>query len=212
MPEISFKERVKNIAIQEAINYKRNFVDCEYLICSDAFTLKSHYIIDAKPDNFQHLIGVNSLISPQLFYNKCCDGTLEESDFNFIKRGQSEVSVKGSVRRKIVVLPKMVNIFQNTVMVEESFVKNQIFCTFAASDGVCTLGFIDSSKSRPMSLVKGNELNLSKAKTINILLSRGAGEEKFTKVIVGDFETLTKHYEILKEHIDESIFDKLNLL
>lgn len=203
---ISFKERVKNIAIQEVVGYKQNFVDREYFIFSGAFSLKSYYIIDAKPDNYQHLIGVNSLISPQLFYNKCCDGTLEESDFNFIKRGQSEASVKGSVRRKIAVLPNMVNIFQNIVMVEESFVKNRIFCAFATSDGACTLGFVDHSKSRPMSLVKGNELNMSKAKSVDILLSRDVGEEKFTKVIVGDSKTLNKHYKILKEHVVEGIF------
>ena len=65
-----------------------------------------------KEDNFQHLTGVNSLIGPQEFYKKSIDGTLNENDFDFIKRNQSEKSVKGSVRRKIKVLPDMMNIFR----------------------------------------------------------------------------------------------------
>ena len=37
MCTISFKERVRNEAIANAKLYKENFVDYEYLICSQAF-------------------------------------------------------------------------------------------------------------------------------------------------------------------------------
>lgn len=81
---ISFKERVKNIAISEATFYKQNFIDYQYLICSDAFKIKNYYIIDAKPDNYQHLLGIHSLINAQEFFDKCYNGTLQETDFDFI--------------------------------------------------------------------------------------------------------------------------------
>lgn len=106
MAETPFKERVKNEVINAVSAYKQNYVDYQYLACSDAFRIKDHYIIDAKPDNYQHLTGVHSLISSQEFFDKCCDGTLQETDFDFNKKKQSEKSVKGSVRRKISVLPK----------------------------------------------------------------------------------------------------------
>ena len=38
----------------------------------------------------------NTSLSPDDFYQKCLDGTLAEEDFDFIKKNQSEKSVKGS--------------------------------------------------------------------------------------------------------------------
>lgn len=70
-------------------------------MCSDAFKHKEYYIIDGKEDNYQHLTGVNSLISAQEFFYKCYEGTLTVDDFNFVKRGQDEKAVKGSVTRKL---------------------------------------------------------------------------------------------------------------
>ncbi|MCT4686652.1 PBECR4 domain-containing protein [Vallitalea sp.] len=205
MSEISFKERVKNILIDESKAYKQNYVDYEYLICSNAFKIKDSYIIDAKEDNYQHLTGVHSLISPQDFFNKCYNGTLSENDFDFIKRRQSEKSVKGSVRRKIKVLPNMMNIFQKDIMVEETFVKNKVTCAFATTDQQCTLGFVDNLKARPMSLIKGNELNDNKAQRINLLLRKKSDEEKFNEVMIGDLKTLLQYYSTIKNYIDENI-------
>jgi len=209
--EISFKERVKNEIISAAKVYMQIYVYYEYLICSDAFIAKDYYIIDAKPDNYQHLTGVNSLISSQDFFNKCCDGTLQVTDFNFIKQGQSEKSVKGSVRRKIAILPYMMNLFQGDVLVEETFTRNQIICTFATADNKCTLGFIDSSKSRPMSLLKGNELNTQRAKKIRSLLRKHITREKFDEIIIGNSKTLMEYYDVIKNHISDNLIstDKL---
>jgi len=67
MEEIAFKERVKNVLINEAQKYKKNYVDYEYLICSDAFKINDYYIISANEDNYQHLTGIHSLISSKEF-------------------------------------------------------------------------------------------------------------------------------------------------
>ena len=90
MESSSFKERVAQVAIEEAARYKAVFVDYEYLICSDAFKKQDYYIISAKPDNYRHLIGVNTAISASAFFEKCISGDLSEADFDFSKAGRSE--------------------------------------------------------------------------------------------------------------------------
>lgn len=206
MKKVSFKERVKNIVINESKNFKEIFIDYEYLVCSSAFVMKDYYIIYAKEDNYQHLTGVNSLISAQDFFDKCYNGTLEETDFDFRKRGQSEKAVKGSVRRKIEVLPSIVKLFYNKdIKVEEAFVKNRIICGFATTDEECTLGFTSTVKSRPMTLLKGNELDINKMQDVSLLLRKEVGKEKFNELIIGNSEVLMDYYETIKDHVDESL-------
>ena len=66
--------------------------------------------------------------------------------------------VKGSVRRKVRFLSSLDKIFDKSTLVEESFNKNQVSCTFAVSENSFTLGFIALPKCRPNTLLKGNEL------------------------------------------------------
>lgn len=205
MAEISFKERVRTIAIAEARNYKTNFVDSEYLVCSSAFTRKDFYIIDAKEDNYQHLIGVHSLVSAQEFFDKCYNDLLEETDFDFIKDGQAESDVIGSVRRKIKVLPNMVNLFYSDLKVEEAFKKNTVSCNFAATDTKCTLGFVDVGKSRPKTLIKGDALKINKMKDVSLLLRKSIGKEKFDEILIGDTSVLMSYYEKIKDYVDDTL-------
>ena len=149
MAEKSFKERIRQEMIKEAKRYKEVYVDYEYLICSEAFAERDFYIVDAEKDNFQHLTGVHSKISAHSFFEKCVDGSLSEEDFDFIKKGQNERSVKGTVRRKIKALPDMMGLFGEGLQAEEGFKKNKVICSFAAESSNCTLGFTDSEKARP---------------------------------------------------------------
>lgn len=201
-----FKERVKNIIISSAVLYKQNFVDCEYLVCSDAFTNSGFYIIDAKTDNYQHLTGVHSLISPSEFFTKSYEGNLQESDFDFVKPHQNEKEVKGTVREKIIALPSMMTIFDNDIiMAEENFAKNKVICTFAAACNECTVGFVDSSKARPKSLIKGNKLDNAKAKRVNLILRRSTGSDKFDVKLIGSKKSIRKYFSLIKDYIDESL-------
>ena len=208
---VSFKERVKNIAISEAKNYKETYIDYEYLVCSEAFTQSDFYIINAKEENYLHLLGINVKISDTQslgavdFFNKCYDGTLVEDDFDFKKRGQAEGAVIGSVRRKINVLPNMMALFSSNIKVQEKFTKNAVICTFATSNNECTLGFIKTSKSYPKSLIKGNQLDSSKAKDVSLVLRKGIDKEKFNEIIIGDISTLKGYYEKIKDYIDDSL-------
>ena len=202
----SFVERVRKTLIKCSKAYKKNFVDFEYLICSKAFEKKKYYIINAKEDNFQHLTGVHANVSPLDFFNKCYDGTLCETDFDFLKRGQSEKSVKGSVREKIKVLESAMELFSNNqIFVQEEFCKNKIICSFATSAKNFTLGFIDNVYSSPKSLLKNNQLK-GDCCVVDLVVRKNKNEQKFSEVILGDKEKLNEYCEDIKHLlVDELI-------
>lgn len=202
----SFKERIRQEVIKEAKRYKEVYVDYEYLICSEAFEKKSYYIISAEKDNFQHLTGVHSKISAQDFFDKCVDGSLSEQDFDFIKKGQDEKSVKGTVRRKIRALPQMMDLFREGLQAEEGFKKNKIICSFAAADGNCTLGFTDSAKARPKSLIWGNELK--NPEPVDLVLKRESGAGFFDEIVIGSCETLNKYRKQIEGIVDNVLLQK----
>lgn len=197
----SFKERVRQEAIKESKRYKEIYVDYEYLICSKAFVKRNYYIINAEKDNFQHLTGVHSKINAQEFFDKCVDGSLSEQDFDFVKKGQDEKSVKGTVRRKIRVLPEMMDLFREGLQAEEGFKKNKIVCSFAMADSNCTLGFTDSAKARPKSLIWGNELK--NPKPVELVLKRKSGARLFDQIVIGSRETLNKYREQIEGIVDK---------
>lgn len=203
MVEVSFKERVRLEMIKEAKRYKEIYVDYEYLICSEAFKKRNYYIVDAEKDNFQHLTGVHSKIGARSFFDKCIKGMLTEEDFDFIKKGQDEKSVKGTVRRKIKALPGMMNLFKEGVQAEEGLKKNRVLCSFATADGNCTLGFTDSEKARPKSLIWGNELK--NPKPIELILKRKSGAEFFDEIIIGDSKVMDKYREQIEGMVAEEL-------
>lgn len=131
----------------------------------------------AKEDNFLHLTGVTSHLPPKKFFEKCLDGNLTETDFSISSKQQ-----KGSVRRKVSVLEMACQMFyQKSIVVEEHFVKNKIYCAIASSDGGCTLGFTDTIIHIPKTLLKGNELKYPLS--IDAVLRRKTGETEFKEVI-----------------------------
>ena len=201
----SFKERVKETVIQNAYSYKRYFVDYEYLLCSAAFVKNGYYIVSAYEDNYLHLTGLNTRLDATTFFDKCYNGNLEEHDFDFCKSGQSESEVKGSVRRKINSLPSIMDIFNVGTFVEEDFEKNRIRCALAAGNFSATLGFVVAGKAKPMTLLKGNELNSAKAKKLDLVLRRKSGESKFTEMLIGDARRLAEHREVLSALLSEEL-------
>lgn len=79
----SFKQRVCETAINCSKIYMSEFVENSYLICSNAFTNNPYYVINAHADNFQHLLGIHSLVPAKDFFDKCYDGTLTVDNFDF---------------------------------------------------------------------------------------------------------------------------------
>ena len=202
----SFKERVKETFISYAQDYKAYYVDYEYLLCSKAFSRSAYYIVSAHEDNYLHLTGVHTNLGASAFFQKCYDGTLEEGDFDFIKDGQSESEVKGSVRRKINALGAIMGIFSGSTIAEEDFVKNRIRCALATSNTNVTLGFTVVGKAKPMTLLKGNELDSAKAQSLDLVLRKAHGECNFEEMIVGSEEILREYKEKLGSIVSGSLY------
>lgn len=201
---VTFKERVKNTAILHAPIYERNYIQYEYLICSDAFKTGFH-IVKSDRGNYLHLIGIHTELSAEAFFKKCISGELDEEDFDFNKPGQSEKSVKGSVRKKITVLPAMMNLFTQTLIAENNFKKNKVECAFATTDNTCTLGFAVSG--RPKSLLKGNELNKEKAKNVDLIFRKPRSSKTlYQELIWGNRENIKKYQHNIQTLITPEFF------
>lgn len=199
--ETSFKDRVIETAVSCALLYRQNLVEYDYLVCSDAFGESKCQEIKAEANNYLHLLGVNTSLSPTDFYQKCLNKTLEENDFDFVKKGQSEQSVKGSVRQKIKALPKMVNMFEQNLVAEKNFKKNKISCMFATADSDFTIGFVGTG--RPKSLMRKNQLDESKQKPVELVMRKKRTDRIYTERIVGDDEDFCKYKEAIKKYIEE---------
>lgn len=207
MKEVSFNERVKKIAIDEAKNYKKVYIDYEYLILANDFE-KKYYIISGQEKNYLHLLGVHTTLDQKTFYDKCISEELIESDFDFIDADGKDI--KGTVRRKIKVLSNMNELMgQKKLYVQEKFSKNKVICTLGATDYLCTVGFMKSSsritaKAFPKTLMKNNELK--NAKEVDLLLRRKKDSKKFDEIIIGNRELVKKHFEDLKDIVSIDLY------
>lgn len=193
MAELTFKQRVAQTAITYATVYESVYLKYEYLVCSEAFSSQDYYIIAACADNYRHLIGVNTAISADDFFTKCLSGTLTEDDFDFVKNGQSEAAVKGSVRRKINALPHFLSMLGSPLVAQEKLIKNRVSCTFATTYKCVTVGYITVGKSRPKTLLKGDELEKEKCRKVDLILRRPTGEKLFNEIVCGNAGMITKY-------------------
>ncbi len=196
---VSFKERVRQVLISCAKIYKDIFMDHEYLICSKAFILRDYYVFYATKDNYLHLTGVNTNLRPAVFFQKCFDGTLTETDFDFKKKGQKESAVKGTVREKIQILPYIASILEKGVTAEESFSKGRIECSFATASKKLTLGFVAPGRARPKTLLHGYLLKDSKP--VDLILAKNSGDELFTKIVLGNQQVVEEYIESIEKEI-----------
>ncbi len=204
MEKLSFKERVRQTVIRCSKNYKLNYAGYDYLICSEAFIKKDYYIISAHEDNYQHLTGVHSLISPKNFFLKCLDGSLSVSDFDFIKKGQSEKSVKGSVREKMAVFDMMTSLFFcDELYTEESFQKNKVCCSFATAVNSLTLGFSENEFSTPKTLLKNNHLKKSYA--VDLIIRKSKSEKCYDEIIFINSDKKEKYYNKIRDLLSDNL-------
>ena len=210
--QVSFKERVRNTAIQYSKDYFSQYVSRDYLVFSDAFQSQPYYIISAEKSNYLHLVGVSANLSATDFFDKCFNGTLAESDFEISSHGQDAKASKGSIRRKINALPAISGLIDTSNLIEESFQKNAVSCTIASSDGACTLGFIAVPKARPKTLLSGDELDHSKAKPMKVILSKDRTTDQFTNIQSGNLEDLVPQYELIKSLLSEELRTRIEAL
>lgn len=208
METVSFKERVAQAAIDQAKKYKDVFVDNEYLLCSEAFVKRDYYIIAATTSNYRHLIGVNTSISAEDFFEKCINGTLTEHDFDFNKSGRTEKEIKGSVRRKVRSLPIFMSMIGVDLVAQEDYTKNGVCCSLATTDCNMTVGFVNEGKARPKSLLWGDSLDWAKAGSVDLILKRKTGDALFTEIAFGDPSMLLKYQDKIKAIAAPELFEK----
>ena len=104
-------------------------------------------------------------------------------------------------------LPEMFNIQQQESFVEEDFSKNVVRCSFASSNGICTVGFVSTPIARPMTLLRGDELDHSKAKHLKLLLSKERDEERFSQILIGKKKDIKYLASEIEELINTNLFD-----
>ena len=210
--QTSFKERVRNAAIQFSKDYFSQYVSRDYLVFSDAFHSQPYYIISAEKSNYLHLVGVSTKLTALDFFEKCYNGTLSDNDFEISAHGQDPKASKGSIRRKINALPAISGLIDTSNLIEESFQKNAVSCTIASSDGSCTLGFIAVPEARPKTLLSGDELDHSKAAPMKVILSKDRSTDQFTSIHSGNLEDLVPQYETIKNLLSEELRAQIEAL
>lgn len=91
----SFKENVLDSILTGAKSYQ-SLLGFDFVVKSDAFRFRGEYVIRFHADNFLHLTGVGTSLSPKEFFFKAVDGSLSLDDFDCEATPQR----KGTVRLK----------------------------------------------------------------------------------------------------------------
>ena len=182
--------KVIKIATQCAKDYDKLYAKYEYLIISDAFP-KGYVLMNGDPQNFLHLVGVRTNISPLEFFNKCLNDSLTCNDFNLRKRTKEGgyIDLTHKVNNKLQVLPYFCNMFSyDGLYVQQPFRKGSIEGYYATSnsDGSIslerkvsdndkfTIVFVEEGK--PKSLLNGSYLNANISKPVDCVLRREKGK------------------------------------
>lgn len=100
-------------------------------------------------------------------------------------------------------------LYSRCLLFEEDFRKNKVVCALAASDQEITLGFTHGKKSRPKTLLKGNELKTSI--TVNLILSKKREDLLYNNIIYGNINVLNEHLNIFQNLISDTLKKELRI-
>ncbi len=204
--ENSLKARAKLIPTltTSARIYYDYFVSFDYMIVSKTFSRHPYYVIKSNENNFLHLTGLSSVYNPQTFFIKCYKGLIAPEDFSLFKNDSYNYC-----KQKLSVIQNIRFLLSDpALLVQESFNKGLVSCSFAAENNVLTLGFIkDGEYSYPMTLQKGCFLDPDLAGPITLLLRRQRKEKKFDDLVIGDIATLSKYYSSFKHLLSDRLLD-----
>ena len=157
MPINQEQFNIKKALIDSAQSYFK-LLNCDIIIKSTNFVQSNSYILKFFKTNFLHLTGLKTSLPTEVFFLKCYAGTIVESDYSLGPNNDRK-----TVKRKLKNLISIGDFFKNEIMVQETFIKNQIVCKIATSDGKCTLGFVDAKYYlRPKTILANNHLDESK--------------------------------------------------
>ena len=145
---------IKQALIESAQSYFR-LLNKNVILASPSFIEHDSYLLRFFRTNFLHLTGLKTSLSTEEFFLKCFAGTILESDYSLGPNND-----RNTVKRKLKNLVNIGEFFKGEVMVQETFIKNQIVCRIATCDGKCTLGFVDAKYYlRPKTILANNHLD-----------------------------------------------------
>ena len=75
---------------------------------------------------------------------------------------------------------------------------------------MCTLGFSISPTVKPKSLLKGNELDQSKAKKLSLVLRGKHGTSQFEEFLLGEEKQLNIYAKNIKKYLAKPLLDLLD--
>ena len=85
----------KNKAIKDlrqfANDYTNNLLGKKLLFIFSDFPRLDYLQVIFRKNNFRHMTGVETSLSPSLFYDACIDGKLSEKDFDFSNDGTTQL-------------------------------------------------------------------------------------------------------------------------
>jgi len=173
------------------------FLDYEYLLYSPNFTDNPYYIVSSVEGNFGHLTGVHSIIPANDFFIKCYNNTVSEKDFDLMMRYINRKDMKGTIVDKMKAFEVLPTFFSSRLQAKETFSKGKIHCHIATTDNQITVGFVNNKYASPKTLLKGNELFLSRTVDVSLILRRSHGASKFDTIIQGDVESILSSHSKL---------------
>ncbi len=201
---IPYSETVRKALPSLAKSYHSYFSEYQYLVVSSNFKNKKYYIISGKDANFLHLTGLGTKMDAYDFYLSCRRGKIKTSDFSikYINKDRNKVT-KSTIKAKITIFPNLFGTFSRKLYAEGDFSKGSIACSLAISDGTYTLGLVDKNVARPMTLLKGDELNKDKKCTLDLIMVKSKGEKKYHVIIYGDKSEVKKYLPIIGDLLSE---------
>ena len=102
-------------------------------------------------------------------------------------------------------MPDFLSMLGSSLVAQEKFVKNKVSCTFATTDRCVTVGYITVGKSRPKTLLKGDELEEEKCKKVDLILRRSSGEKLFNEIVCGDTDMILKYKAKIESLLAENL-------
>lgn len=126
---------------------------------------------------------------------------------SFKERVKNEAIVNASLyQSNFIDYEYLVRLFEHKLLAENNFKKNKVECAFATSDNSCTLGFAVSG--RPKSLLKGNELETSKAKPFDLIFrKRRSSVGTYDELVYGNKADVAKYIVKIKDCISKDFIE-----
>lgn len=94
----------------------------------------------------------------------------------------------------------MVQLFEKELLAQDNFKKNKVECAFATSDNSCTLGF--AAAGRPKSLLRGNKLDTTKLKKVDLIFRKTRSCDKpYTELVFGEISDIKKYADKISMYI-----------